>query len=170
MFDIGWSELLIIAAVAIIFVGPKDLPRMLRTVGQTVGKFKRMAGEFRTQFDDALRDSELQELNETIGDIRKSSRMDELGGVLREEVDKINKIASEPLPDVENDGGIASIDSDTMLEADDGTAPVNTEEMSEAAPEEPESQTEAESGAVSEADVSGAALPERTVTSEKSGA
>lgn len=169
MFDIGWSELLIIAAVAIIFVGPKDLPRMLRTFGQTVGKYKRMAGEFRTQFDDALRDSELQELNETIGDIRKSSRMDELGGVLRDEVDKINKIASEPMPDVEDDGGIASIDSDTMLEADEGTVPVNTEETSEAAPEEPEPQTEAES-AVSEADVSGAALPERAVTSEKSGA
>ena len=66
MFDIGWTEILIIAVVAIIVVGPKDLPRMLRTLGRYAGQLRRTAGEFRAQFDDAIRDSELDELRETL--------------------------------------------------------------------------------------------------------
>jgi sec-independent protein translocase protein TatB len=58
MFDIGWSELLVIAAVAIIVVGPKDLPRMLRTFGKTMGQVRRTANDFKRQFDEALREAE----------------------------------------------------------------------------------------------------------------
>ena len=58
MFDIGWTELLVIAVVAIIVVGPKDLPRMLRTFGQTIGKMRRMANEFQSTFNDALKEAE----------------------------------------------------------------------------------------------------------------
>jgi len=68
MFDIGWTEILIIAVVAIIVVGPKDLPRMLRTSGRYAGQLRRTAGEFRSQFDDAIRDSELDELRSTLQD------------------------------------------------------------------------------------------------------
>ena len=68
MFDIGWTEILIIAVVAIIVVGPKDLPRMLRTLGRYAGQLRRTAGEFRSQFDDAIRDSELDELRSTLQD------------------------------------------------------------------------------------------------------
>jgi sec-independent protein translocase protein TatB len=60
MFDIGWTELLVIACVAIIVVGPKDLPRMLRTLGQTMGKMRRMSREFQSTFNDALREAEKQ--------------------------------------------------------------------------------------------------------------
>ncbi|MCK7611507.1 Sec-independent protein translocase protein TatB [Roseibium sediminicola] len=60
MFDIGWTELLVIACVAIIVVGPKDLPRMLRTLGQTMGKMRRMSREFQSTFNDALREAEQQ--------------------------------------------------------------------------------------------------------------
>ncbi|MXN64566.1 twin-arginine translocase subunit TatB [Stappia sp. GBMRC 2046] len=60
MFDIGWTELLVVAMVAVIVVGPKDLPRMLRTFGQTVGKLRRMAGEFQSTFNEALREAEQQ--------------------------------------------------------------------------------------------------------------
>ncbi|NRG18867.1 twin-arginine translocase subunit TatB [Rhizobiales bacterium] len=60
MFDIGWTELLVIAMIAIIVVGPKDLPKMLRTFGQTVGKLRRMAGEFQSTFNEALREAEQQ--------------------------------------------------------------------------------------------------------------
>jgi sec-independent protein translocase protein TatB len=66
MFDIGWTEILIIAVVAIIVVGPKDLPSMLRTLGRYAGQLRRTAGEFRSQFDDAIRDSELEELRSTL--------------------------------------------------------------------------------------------------------
>jgi sec-independent protein translocase protein TatB len=58
MFDVGWSEILVIAVVAIVVVGPKDLPRMLRTVGKTMGKVRRTANDFKRQFDDALREAE----------------------------------------------------------------------------------------------------------------
>lgn len=60
MFDIGWTELLVIACVAIIVVGPKDLPRMLRTLGQTIGKMRKMSREFQSTFNDALREAEQQ--------------------------------------------------------------------------------------------------------------
>ena len=69
MFDIGWTEILIIAVVAIIVVGPKDLPRMLRSLGRYAGQLRRTAGEFRSQFDDAIRESELDELRSTLSDV-----------------------------------------------------------------------------------------------------
>ena len=58
MFDIGWTEMMVIAAVAIIVVGPKDLPRMLRTFGKTMGQVRRTANDFKRQFNDALREAE----------------------------------------------------------------------------------------------------------------
>ncbi|MGI9380245.1 MAG: Sec-independent protein translocase protein TatB [Methyloligellaceae bacterium] len=69
MLDIGWSEILIIAVVAILVVGPKDLPRLLRQIGNFVGKIKRTANEFKNQFDDAIRDSELDELKSEVSDL-----------------------------------------------------------------------------------------------------
>ena len=62
MFDIGWSELLVIGAVALIAIGPKELPGVLRSVGQWVGKIKRMAGEFQGQFQEAMREAEVADL------------------------------------------------------------------------------------------------------------
>jgi sec-independent protein translocase protein TatB len=62
MFDIGWMELLVIAVVAIVVVGPKDLPRLMRTFGHYAGKVRRMASDFQTQFDQAMTDAELEEM------------------------------------------------------------------------------------------------------------
>ena len=62
MLDIGWSELLMVAVVAIIVIGPKELPRALRTAGQWVAKVRGMAREFQSSIDDMIRDSELDEL------------------------------------------------------------------------------------------------------------
>jgi sec-independent protein translocase protein TatB len=58
MFDIGWSEILVIAVVAIVVVGPKELPRMLRSFGKTMGTVRRMSNDFKRQFDEALREAE----------------------------------------------------------------------------------------------------------------
>ncbi len=66
MFDIGWTEITIILIVAIIVIGPKDLPRVLRTVGQWVGKAKAMTREFRGHVDDMIRDTELDEVKKQI--------------------------------------------------------------------------------------------------------
>ncbi|MCC6948929.1 MAG: twin-arginine translocase subunit TatB [Bradyrhizobiaceae bacterium] len=62
MFDIGWSELVVIGIVALIVIGPRELPATLRTIGQAMTKLRRMASEFQGQLNDALREAELDEL------------------------------------------------------------------------------------------------------------
>jgi len=71
MFDIGWTEMLVIAIVMIVVVGPKDLPRMLRTFGRTTAKMRSMAGDFRRQFDEALKEAELEDVKNLANDVRK---------------------------------------------------------------------------------------------------
>ena len=63
MFDIGYSELLLIAIVTIVVVGPKELPNLLRTVGKWTGKARSMARQFRSGFDAMVRDAEIEEMN-----------------------------------------------------------------------------------------------------------
>lgn len=79
MLDIGWSELLVIGVVALIVVGPKDLPVLLRTIGKYVGMIKRQAGEFRAQFDEAIRESELDQLKHDMNKLKAEAE-----GTLRE--------------------------------------------------------------------------------------
>ena len=62
MFDIGYSELLVIAIVALVVIGPKDLPRVMRTVGQWVGRARGMARHFRSGIDTMMREAELEEM------------------------------------------------------------------------------------------------------------
>jgi sec-independent protein translocase protein TatB len=62
MFDVAPSELMLVAVVALLVIGPKDLPRVLRTVGQWVGKARGVARQFRSGFDDMVREAELAEL------------------------------------------------------------------------------------------------------------
>ena len=70
LFDLGWSEILVIAVVLVVVVGPKDLPGMLRTFGRVMKQFRSMAGDFRRQFDDALREAELDDVRKGIDDVR----------------------------------------------------------------------------------------------------
>ena len=74
MFGIGWTELLIIAIVAMVVVGPKDLPRLMRTFGHYAGKLRRMANEFKQQVDEAMREAELVEVRKAIEILRDPSR------------------------------------------------------------------------------------------------
>lgn len=62
MFDIGWSELLLIGIVALVVIGPKDLPKVLRGLGAMMSKVRAMASEFQGQFQDAMREAELADL------------------------------------------------------------------------------------------------------------
>ncbi|MTW16144.1 twin-arginine translocase subunit TatB [Rhodoplanes serenus] len=74
MFDIGWSELLLIGVVALIAIGPKELPGVLRAIGQWTAKIRRMAGEFQGQFQEALREAEMADLKKQVDDINESAR------------------------------------------------------------------------------------------------
>lgn len=68
MFDVSWTEILVVAVIAIIVVGPKELPGMLRAFGKTFGQVKRTAREFQNTFNDALREAERQA---NLDDMRK---------------------------------------------------------------------------------------------------
>jgi sec-independent protein translocase protein TatB len=73
MFDIGWSELLVIGIVALIAIGPKELPGVLRTVGQWMGKIRRMASEFQGQFQEAMREAEMADLKKQVDDMTSAA-------------------------------------------------------------------------------------------------
>jgi sec-independent protein translocase protein TatB len=73
MFDIGWSELVVIAVVALIAIGPKELPGVLRMVGQWIGKARRMATEFQGQFQEAMREAEMADLKKTFDDVKETA-------------------------------------------------------------------------------------------------
>ncbi len=130
MFDFGWSELLIIAAVAIIVVGPKDLPRLMRSIGQYVGKAKNMARDLQNQFNDMAHQSELEEIRKSVSDIKDANPLKDLE-------DSLNPLATAgedlntALDNVtERESGTSEIDEDPGLvddydnAADTSSAPV----------------------------------------------
>jgi sec-independent protein translocase protein TatB len=73
MFDIGWSEFVVIAVVALIAIGPKELPGVLRMVGQWIGKARRMAAEFQGQFQEAMREAEMADLKQSFDEVKQAA-------------------------------------------------------------------------------------------------
>lgn len=84
MFDIGWSELLVIAVVALIVIGPKELPEVLRTFGRAVNKLRRSADDFRRQFEDSVRDTGYEDLQQNLREFRQMNP----GSQIRESIDR----------------------------------------------------------------------------------
>jgi sec-independent protein translocase protein TatB len=72
MFDFSWGEVMVIGGVALIVIGPKDLPKALRTVGQMVSKVRSMAGDFQSQFNEAMREAELDEVRKDLQGLNTS--------------------------------------------------------------------------------------------------
>ncbi|MFK0690412.1 Sec-independent protein translocase protein TatB [Mesorhizobium sp. IMUNJ 23033] len=70
MFEVGWTEMLVIAIVMIVVVGPKDLPNMLRTFGRTTAKLRAMAADFQKQFNEALKEAELDDVKKSVDSLR----------------------------------------------------------------------------------------------------
>jgi sec-independent protein translocase protein TatB len=115
MFDIGWSELVVIAVVALIAIGPKELPGVLRMVGQWMGKARKMAAEFQGQFQEAMREAEMADLKKTFDEVKEAatgftkdnvmtSLQKDVGEALRiDDVDKpaISKGETPPAPDAQ---------------------------------------------------------------------
>jgi sec-independent protein translocase protein TatB len=73
MFDLSWSHLLVVAVVALIAIGPKELPGVLRNVGHWMGKVRRMASEFQSQFQEAMREAEMADLKKHADDLNNAA-------------------------------------------------------------------------------------------------
>ena len=73
MFDIGWSEFALIAVIALIAIGPKELPGVLRMVGQWMGKARKMATEFQGQFQEAMREAEMADLKKSFDEVKEAA-------------------------------------------------------------------------------------------------
>jgi sec-independent protein translocase protein TatB len=74
MFDISWTEFLLIGVVALIVIGPKELPAVLRTVGQWTRKVRTMAADFQGQFQEAMREAEMADLKKQVDDLAHDVR------------------------------------------------------------------------------------------------
>jgi sec-independent protein translocase protein TatB len=88
MIEFSWGHILVIAVVALIVIGPKELPAVLRTAGQWMGKIRRMAAEFQGQFQEALREAEMADLKQQFDDISSTAKdlrhFDPIGTVRKE--------------------------------------------------------------------------------------
>ena len=118
MFDIGGFELLVIATVLIVVVGPKDLPPMLRAFGRTMSKVRAMAADFRSQFDDALREAELDEVRKTVADVRGLDPR----RAIREEMEPLRKAGNDVRDAINRD-----VDSDDRHDLDEPVEMSETE-------------------------------------------
>jgi sec-independent protein translocase protein TatB len=100
MFDIAWSELLVIIVVALVVVGPKDLPRLMRTAGQWAGRARAMADQFRRSFDDIARQSELDELRNEVNRLQQTQLIDPRAEIESAMYPTGNPLSGSPMDDV----------------------------------------------------------------------
>jgi sec-independent protein translocase protein TatB len=104
MFDIGWSEFAVIAVVALIAIGPKELPGVLRMVGQWVGKARKMAGEFQGQFQEAMREAEMADLKKSFDEVKEAASGFTSGDImtsLQKDVSSALSVEDKPAANVE---------------------------------------------------------------------
>jgi len=88
MFDFAWSELAVIGVVALLVIGPKDLPGAIKAVGDVVRKARRMAGEFQTHVDDMVKDADPAKVRDQINEIKNF----DFKGAIEKEIDKDGSI------------------------------------------------------------------------------
>ena len=108
MFDVGWSELVVIGVVALIVIGPKELPGVLRMVGQWMGKARKMAGEFQGQFQEAMREAEMADLKKTFDEVKDTAT----GFASNNVMTSLQKDVSDSLRIEDIDEGEAGIDDE----------------------------------------------------------
>ncbi len=155
MFDIGWTEILVIAIVALIVFPTKDLPRLLRTVGQMVGKARRMAGDMQAQFSQALREAEREaDLSDIKSSVQSANPLTDLKKTfdpVRNFGDDLKKSVMAPIPPKTDTSTPRPDSTDSLPSAVE--APIGSEGSAAAAsPVEMASPTDAEK---TEAHVSG---------------
>jgi sec-independent protein translocase protein TatB len=128
MFDIGWSELVVIAVVALIAIGPKELPGVLRMVGQWMGKARKMAAEFQGQFQEAMREAEMADLKKSFDEVKEAATGFTGGNImssLQKDVSESLRIDDLDKPAITSD--TPAISTDTPAISPDGVAISNTD-------------------------------------------
>ncbi|HLN40325.1 MAG TPA: Sec-independent protein translocase protein TatB [Xanthobacteraceae bacterium] len=138
MFDISWSEFLLIGVVALIVIGPKELPGVLRTLGQYTRKVRGMAADFQNQFQEAMREAEMADLKKQVDDLAHDVKSFDPLKDVRSDLEATSKdiersLEATPEPKVEPplDGGLAVSDAAPAAET---AAPVAAVERSELEP------------------------------------
>jgi sec-independent protein translocase protein TatB len=108
MFDLTSSKLMILAIVALLVVGPKDFPILLRTIGKYLGVIRRQAAEFRTQFNEAINEAEMAELRKEFESVSEQveSTMREGGAAIDSQLDEARSGIDSALDDVRRDVGV----------------------------------------------------------------
>jgi sec-independent protein translocase protein TatB len=143
MFDIGWSEFVVIGVVALIVIGPKELPAVLRTIGQWTTKIRRMAGEFQSQFQEAMREAEMADLKKSVDELSDATK-----GITADPFDFSESTKWEPKTDAAATAGEAASEAQA--------APAATAET----PGTTESAGTAQTAAATDASTSAAPAPE----------
>jgi sec-independent protein translocase protein TatB len=128
MLDFDAGKLLIIGVVALVVIGPKDLPRVLRQVGQMVSKLRRMAGEFQGQFMVAMKEADLQDLRDEVAKIKDTATLDvnfdparDLRSELTGAIDSKSPASPTPANGVAEAGASAASEYHARLAEDLGT-------------------------------------------------
>jgi sec-independent protein translocase protein TatB len=95
MFDISWTEFLLIGIVALIVIGPKELPGVMRTLGQYTRKIRSMASDFQNQFQEAMREAEMADLKKEVDDVASGIKNFDPLKAVREDVESIGAIGKD---------------------------------------------------------------------------
>ena len=112
MLDFSWSHILILLVVALVVVGPKDLPRLMHMAGKWAGKARAMANEFRKSFDEMARQTELDELRKEIEDLKKNNPVSDMMGAMNDATSSVNSAVA----DVTDGAGQAAAESSAPVE------------------------------------------------------
>src|ERR1700689_4605177 len=122
MFDISWSEFLLIGVIALIVIGPKELPGVLRTLGQWTRKVRRMAADFQNQFQEAMREAEMTDLNKEVDAMASEIKNYDPLKDVRRDVKAMGKDIEAPLQAEPTPEPKAETSDDSALVAGDGVS------------------------------------------------
>jgi sec-independent protein translocase protein TatB len=147
MLDIGWQELMVVGVLALLVVGPKELPGLLRTVGQWAGKARSVARDFQRSMEDAAREAditEFQQIKDVKRDFEKMARVDfsEQAKKAQSFITDPKPVKSAPLPDAApavtpTEPATASADPAPVSKSEPAPQPAPASSASEPAPTDP---------------------------------
>ena len=146
MFDFGWDEMALFAAVALVVLGPKELPKVMRTAGQWTRKMRMLAGDFQRHIDDMVRESELEELREQARKAAMAVGGGDVGALIEKTADPDGDLRKnltledhgpEPLPLAET-VAVPELPKPELAQAEAPTPEVPTPEAPKAETHEPE--------------------------------